>query len=224
MRPDAPHRSGTFVNRLLIAFGLACLLFCTLAVAQSAIYQRKAKAEIIERISAHRLDGPASVSPTPAPASNRIPDVARPLVEGELIGRVDIPRLKLSAAVAEGDDNATLGKAVGHLPDTPLPWLRRGNVGLAAHRDGLFRALKNIRMDDEVRVVTPRGEYFYRVRNTRIVNPEDVWVLAPTPKPTVTLITCYPFSFVGHAPQRFIVQAELVGGVEGSVVKGAVIQ
>jgi hypothetical protein len=62
--------------------------------------------------------------------------------------------------VAEGDDNATLGKAVGHLPDTPLPWLRRGNVGLAAHRDGLFRALKNIRMDDEVRVITARGEYF----------------------------------------------------------------
>ena len=79
-------------------------------------------------------------------------------------------------------------------------------------------------MDDDVRVVTARGEYFYRVRKTRIVNPEDVWVLAPTPKPTVTLITCYPFSYVGHAPQRFIVQAELVGGVEGSVVKGAVLQ
>jgi len=214
MRPDAPHRSGTFVNRLLIAFGLACLLFCTLAVAQSAIYQRKAKAEIDQRISAHRLDAPAILSPKPA----------RPLVEGELIGRVDIPRLKLSAAVAEGDDNATLGKAVGHLPDTPLPWHRGGNVGLAAHRDGLFSALKNIRMDDEVRVVTPRGEYFYRVRKTRIVNPEDVWVLAPTPTPSVTLITCYPFSYVGHAPQRFIVQAELVGAVEGSVVKGAVIQ
>jgi sortase A len=214
MRLDVPHRSRTLVNRLLIAFGLACLLFYTFAVAQSAIYQRKAKAEIDQRISAHRLDAPAILSPKPA----------RPLVEGELIGRVDIPRLKLSAAVAEGDDNATLGKAVGHLPDTPLPWHRRGNVGLAAHRDGLFSALKNIRMDDEVRLVTPRGEYSYRVRNTRIVNPEDVWVLAPTDKPTVTLITCYPFSYVGHAPQRFIVQAELVGAVEGSVVKGAVLQ
>jgi len=224
MLPDAPRRSGTIVTRLLIAFGLGCLVFYTFAVAQSAIYQRKAKAEINEKISARRLDEPASVSSNPAVTANRIPDAPRPLAEGELIGRVDIPRLKLSAAVAEGDDNATLGKAVGHLPDTPLPWQRRGNVGLAAHRDGLFRALKNIRMDDEVRVITARGEYFYRVRNTRIVNPEDVWVLAPTPKPTVTLITCYPFSFVGHAPQRFIVQAELVGGVEGSVVKGAVIQ
>jgi sortase A len=211
MRRDSTHRLRTVFDRLLIAFGLACLLFYALAVAESTIYQRKAKAEIKARTSAHTLD-------------TNIPEAARPLLEGELIGRVDIPRLRLSAAVAEGDDNATLGKAVGHLPDTPLPWQRRGNVGLAAHRDGLFRALKNIRMDDEVRVITPRGEYFYRVRNTRIVNPQDVWVLAPTSTPTVTLITCYPFSFIGHAPQRFIVQAELVGGVEGSVVKGAVIQ
>jgi sortase A len=212
------------VSRALIAFGLTCLTIYTLALAQTAMYQRKAKAQIDERISSRHLDAPPSTSSTPALATNSVPNAARPLVEGELIGRVDIPRLKLSAAVAEGDDNATLGKAVGHLPDTPLPWERWGNVGLAAHRDGLFRGLKNIRMDDEVRVVTPRGEYFYRVRKTRIVNPEDVWVLAPTPKPTVTLITCYPFSYVGHAPQRFIVQAELVGGVEGSVVKGAVLQ
>jgi LPXTG-site transpeptidase (sortase) family protein len=218
MRLDVAHMSGGgIVNRALIAFGVACLLIYALALSQTAMYQRKAKAEIDERISAHGLDAPSL-------ASNNIPYAARSLVEGELIGRVDIPRLKLSAAVAEGDDNATLGKAVGHLPDTPLPWQRRGNVGLAAHRDGLFRGLKNIRVDDEVRVVTPRGEYFYRVRKTRIVNPEDVWVLAPTPTPTVTLITCYPFSYVGHAPQRFIVQAELVGGVEGSVVKGAVLQ
>jgi sortase A len=218
MHRDARHRYGTLANRALIAFGLACLLFYTFALAHSAAYQRRAKAEIKDRIH------PTTVLSNTAASTTTIPDVARPLVEGELIGRLDIPRLQLSAAVAEGDDDATLGKAVGHLPDTPLPWQRHGNVGLAAHRDGLFRALKNIRMDDEVRVVTPRGEYFYRVRNTRIVNPEDVWVLAPTAKPTVTLITCYPFSFVGHAPQRFIVQAELVGGVEGSVVKGAVLQ
>jgi sortase A len=75
-------------------------------------------------------------------------------------------------------------------------------------------------MGDEVKVVTPRGEYSYRVSKTHIVDPDDVWVLAPTQTPTVTLITCYPFSYVGHAPQRFIVRAELVGGVEGSVLKG----
>ena len=216
MCADTPRASRVWLDRALIAFGLACLLFYATVTIQAAIYQRHAKAEIDQMISGrYAALSPAALATTPKPNVRR-------LEVGELIGRVDIPRLKLSAAVAEGDDNATLGRAVGHLPDTPLPWFRRGNVGLAAHRDGLFRALKDIRAGDEVKVVTPRGEYSYRVSKTLIVDPDDVWVLAPTQAPTVTLITCYPFSFVGHAPQRFIVRAELVGGVEGSVLKGVV--
>ena len=202
------------VHRGLMLFGTACLIVYGLATVQTWRYQRAAKAEVRQMVSAE----------WPAAVANKLPNVAKPLATGELIGRVDIPRLKLSAAVAEGDDDKTLGKAVGHLPDTPLPWHRSGNVGLAAHRDGLFRALGKIRLDDEVRVVTPRGEYHYRVRKTRIVNPDDVWVLAPTRTPTVTLITCYPFSFVGNAPQRFVVQAELVGDVAGSVLTGSVVR
>ena len=216
MRAEIAQAHHHWVDRALVAFGLACLLFYGVVTLQTAIYQRNAKADIDQMISAHHAVAPSVL--------RRMPDVTRPLVTGELIGRVDIPRLKLSAAVAEGDDTATLGKAVGHLPDTPLPWQRRGNVGLAAHRDGLFRGLKDIRLDDEVRVVTPRGEFSYRVRKTHIVNPGDVWVLAPTPRPSVTLITCYPFSFIGNAPQRFIVQAELVGGIEGTALKGSVPQ
>jgi sortase A len=217
MCADTPRASRVWLDRALIAFGLACLLFYATVTIQAALYQRNAKAEVDQMISGrYAALSPAALGTTPKP------NVVRRLAVGELIGRVDIPRLKLSAAVAEGDDNATLGKAVGHLPDTPLPWFRRGNVGLAAHRDGLFRALKDIRVGDEVKVVTPRGEYSYRVSKTHIVNPDDVWVLAPTQTPSVTLITCYPFSFVGHAPQRFIVRAELVGGVEGSVLKGVV--
>jgi sortase A len=204
-----------WLNRALIGFGLGCLLFYATVTIQAAVYQRNAKAEIEQMISARPAATPATaIAVSPAPLKRLAP--------GELIGRVDIPRLSLSAAVAEGDDDATLGKAVGHLSDTPLPWHRRGNVGLAAHRDGLFRRLKDIKMGDEVRLVTTRGEYLYRVRKTHIVDPKDVWVLAPTATPTVTLITCYPFSYIGHAPQRFIVQAELVGGVEGAVLKGSV--
>jgi sortase A len=216
MRADAAGaaRPSRWLGRALIAFGLACLLFYATVTIQAAIYQRKAKAAIDQMISAH--------SAAPATPLGRMPTVAIPLVPGELIGRVDVPRLNLSAAVAEGDDDATLGKAVGHLPDTPLPWHQHGNVGLAAHRDGLFRKLKDIRMGDEVKVVTARGEYSYRVRKTQIVDPKNVGVLAPGPKPSVTLITCYPFSFVGNAPQRFIVQADLVGSVEGAVLKGSV--
>ena len=206
-------RGRVWLYRGLIALGVACLITYGLFTLRTAQYQRKAKADLEEMITVQR-----------PPENFEQPPDSKPLETGELIGRVDIPRLKLSAAVAEGDDDKTLGKAVGHLPDTPLPWERRGNVGLAAHRDGLFRRLEQIRLEDEVRVVTPRGEYHYRVKKTRIVDPDDVWVLAPTDRPTVTLITCYPFSFVGNAPQRFIVQAELVGQVAGSVLRGSVVQ
>ena len=206
-------RGRVWLYRGLIAFGLACLISYGLFMLRTAQYQREAKADLEEMLTADR----------PPETINKLPDL-KPLETGELIGRVDIPRLKLSAAVAEGDDNKTLGKAVGHLPDTPLPWERRGNVGLAAHRDGLFRRLEKIRLEDDVRVVTRRGEYHYRVKKTHIVDPDDVWVLAPTATPTVTLITCYPFSFVGNAPQRFIVQAELVGQVTGAVLTGSVVK
>jgi sortase A len=176
-------------------------------------YQREAKVRVEKMVTMER----------PPEVRELLPDVSR-LQTGEIIGRVDIPRLRLSAAVAEGDDEKTLRKAVGHLPDTPLPWQRQGNVGLAAHRDGLFKPLEKIRTNDEVRVVTSRGEYHYRVTKTQVVDPDDVWVLAPTPTPTMTLITCFPFSFVGNAPRRFIVQAELVGHVSGSVLTGTVVQ
>lgn len=213
---NVERRRGVRVwfNSALIAFGLACLIFYSAVTVHTWRYQRAAKMQVEQMISIDRT----------AAVLEHVPNVTAPLKRGEIIGRVDIPRLKLSAAVAEGDDDKTLGNAVGHLPDTPLPWHRRGNVALAAHRDGLFRRLEKIRLEDEVRVVTPRGEYHYRVKQTRIVDPDDVWVIAPTEAPTVTLITCYPFSFVGNAPQRFVVQAEMIGYVAGSVLKGSVIQ
>lgn len=203
-----------WLSRALLALGLACLIVYSVATVHTWRYQRAAKSQVDKMISIER----------PAAVRAEMPAVSKPLAAGDVIGRVDIPRLKLSAAVAEGDDERTLGKAVGHLPDTPLPWQRRGNVALAAHRDGLFRKLEKIRLDDDVRIVTPRGEYHYRVKKTHIVDPDDVWVIAPTATPTITLITCYPFSFVGNAPRRFIVQAELVGHVAGSVLTGSVIQ
>jgi sortase A len=234
---ETAHRGPghRWFDRVLIAFGLACLLFYAFFTAQTAIYQHQAKAEIDRIIAARNA---VSSSPTPPPAapapaeatesptmSRRAPAVVNlaPLARGSVIGRVDVPRLKLSAAIAEGDDDSTLGKAVGHLPDTPLPWQQAGNAAFAAHRDGLFRPLKDIRVDDEVNVVTARGEFRYRVTKTQVVNPEDVWVLAPTKTATLTLITCYPFSFVGHAPKRFIVQAErVIPALAGSALKGTV--
>ncbi len=122
---------------------------------------------------------------------------------------LDIPRLKLSSAVISGDDAEVLDVAVGHLPDTPKPW-EGGNSALAAHRDGLFRPLRRIRVGDELRVRSQHGEFMYRVRETKIVAPDDLSVLAPTDTPSLTLITCYPFNFIGSAPKRFIVHADRV--------------
>ena len=126
-----------------------------------------------------------------------------------MLAILDIPRLNLSTPVLSGDDAVTLDVAVGHLPDTPLPW-EVGNSALAAHRDGLFRPLRDIRVGDGVRLRTQRGDFTYRVRETKIVMPDDLSVLAPTDDHTLTLITCYPFNFVGNAPKRFIVHADRV--------------
>ena len=209
-------RWSVWISRALVAVGLACLVLYSVVTVYTWGYQRAAKSRVEQMISIER--------PAAAAVREYVPDVSKPLKTGEIIGRVDIPRLRLSAAVAEGDDDKTLGNAVGHLPDTPLPWHRRGNVALAAHRDGLFRSLEGVRLNDDVRVVTSRGEFHYRVTKTHIVDPDDVWVIAPTDTPTITLITCYPFTFIGNAPRRFIVKAELVEDLGGSVLKGSVVR
>ena len=127
--------------------------------------------------------------------------------QGGLLGMLDVPRLKFSTPVIEGDDSRTLKRAVGHLPDTPLPW-EDGNSAVAGHRDGLFRPLKDVRVGDEIRFRTTRDEFRYKVTRTTIVEPDDVSVLDRQEQSGLTLITCYPFYYVGAAPQRFVVHAE----------------
>jgi len=131
--------------------------------------------------------------------------------EGSLVGRVEIPRLGVSAIILEGVESSTLRRGVGHIPDTPLPG-SSGNVGLAAHRDSFFRALRDIRKNDTVKVKTLAGTYRYQVEWTRVVEPEQTEVLAAdiAAGPELTLVTCYPFNYVGSAPHRFIVRARQV--------------
>jgi len=126
---------------------------------------------------------------------------------GRPIGLLEIPRLGLSSVVVEGDDAAALLLGVGHLSDTPLPW-HDGNSVFAAHRDTFFRPLAGIRKNDVIRFSTAGAELEYVVKETRIVASTDVGVLDPTPAATLTLITCYPFHYIGPAPDRFIVRAE----------------
>jgi sortase A len=128
---------------------------------------------------------------------------------GKPIGVLEIPRLGLSSVVIEGDEAAALVLGVGHLADTPMPWTR-GNSVFAAHRDTFFRPLEHIRRNDIIRFASADGDLEYRVLATKIVASTDVDVLAPTSTSTLTLITCYPFTYIGPAPQRFIVTAERV--------------
>jgi len=139
-------------------------------------------------------------------------DDARAVPErGALIGRVEVPRLAVSALAREGADEQTFSRAVGHVPDTALPG-EAGNAAFAGHRDTFFRRLKHVRAGDEIVVTTPNGRYQYVVRETRVVKPSDVWVLDPTAEPTLTLVTCYPFdALVPGGPLRYVVVAEADG-------------
>jgi len=124
-----------------------------------------------------------------------------------LIGRIEVQRLSLSVIVVEGTDTATLRHAAGHIVGTGFPG-QSGNIGVAGHRDTFFRPLKNIQRDDIITLTTLGGECRYRVVSTKVVRPESVDVLAPDGNEILTLVTCYPFHFVGSAPNRFIVRAE----------------
>jgi sortase A len=128
--------------------------------------------------------------------------------EGSTLGRIEISSIGLTAMILEGADEGTLQRAVGHIRGTPLPG-QQGNVALAGHRDTFFRELRKIRVNDEITLTTLIGSYRYRVDSTKVVKPEETEVLEDDGD-IVTLVTCYPFNFVGSAPRRFIVRARRV--------------
>jgi sortase A len=143
-------------------------------------------------------------------AENRVP-----------LGVLRIPTIRLEAPLFDGTDDATLNYAVGRIAGTARPG-EPGNIAIAGHRDGFFRGLKDVRVGDAIELRTPQGTDTYVVDRLQIVSPKDVSVLRPTDVPSLTLVTCYPFYFVGSAPQRYIVTAsltrEIQGGAENSVL------
>jgi sortase A len=124
-------------------------------------------------------------------------------------GRIEIARIGLDAAIREGIDAHTLNIAVGHVPGTARPG-DRGNVVLTGHRDSFFRLLRKVRAGDTVRVLWDEGPVLYLVESTSVVDRDAIEVMHPTAGHTLTLITCYPFGFIGRAPQRFIVRARQI--------------
>jgi sortase A len=127
---------------------------------------------------------------------------------GGVVGRLEIPRLSLSTVVFEGADEDVLERGAGHVPGSALPG-DRGNTVVAAHRDTFFRPLRGIRTGDLVKIHTPLKDNVYVVKSARVVEPDEVSVLKPTREPALTLITCYPFRYIGPAPERFVVRAVL---------------
>jgi sortase A len=186
----------------LFVCGILLLSYCGFVVVDSWLFQRRANQDLDRLLSDRRAA--SEVAP-----KLESPKVAPALADDELIGRIEIARLALSVAVVEGVDKVELRHAVGHIPGTALPG-DAGNVGLAAHRDTFFSPLKDVKVQDEIQVSTVHGNFKYQVVSLKVVNPEDVGVLAPSGENVLTLVTCYPFYFVGPAPKRWIVRAKQV--------------
>lgn len=132
-----------------------------------------------------------------------------PLANGTPLADLSIPRLHLSAVVLQGSDDDTLRVGLGHIEHTALPG-EAGNVAIAGHRDTFFRPLRNVQVGDDIFLDTPEERLHYLVSSLRVVGPNEVSVLEPTDDPTLTLVTCYPFWLLGHAPDRFVVRATRV--------------
>jgi len=192
-------------QRALFAGGVLLLGYCGFALTDAWLFQRRASRDLDRQLRDRRAASERTRQPESAASPKGTPAVAA----GGLIGRMEIPRLLLSVVVVEGVDKTSLRRAVGHIPGTALPG-EAGNVGLARHRDTFFRPLKDLKIRDEVQFSTLKGTFKYQVVSLRIVEPDTVGVLAPSGENVLTLVTCYPFYYVGPAPKRWIVRARQV--------------
>jgi sortase A len=194
-----------WLERILLAAGVALAAWCIAVLVEAHFTNTlppppvKVTMQVADEGERGRLESGSSTTESR--------HVAPPT--GTMIGKLEAPTLHITTTVLEGSDDATLRRASGHIEDTPLPG-DVGNVGIAGHRDTVFRPLKRAKAGDPLVLTTVDRVFRYQITRTFIVDPDDVYVLDPTPKATLTLVTCYPFEYVGHAPRRFIVKADLV--------------
>ena len=187
-----------WLERFLLAMGLGLGVWSALVLIEARHISRMPIPET-------RRTLPGEEAPGGSAASASVHRVA----PGEWVARLEAPSIQLAATVLEGTDDATLRRGAGHIEYTPLPG-EPGNVGIAGHRDTTFRPVRHISIGDVLTLTTAELELRYRVVRTQVVDPDAVHVLDPTSEPTLTLVTCYPFNFIGPAPQRFIVHAALI--------------
>jgi len=177
---------------VFVSVGVIALGYVAFATLDARLFQARAK---------HALDGQVQTQQEPGVSSP-----LAPAKEGDVLGRIDIPRLGLSVAILKGTSSRILRLGAGHIAGTALPG-EPGNSGIAGHRDTFFRPLKDIQQNDQIQVQTATGVSRYQVDWFKIVGPRDIDVLAPSSESTLTLVTCYPFYYVGPAPKRFVVHA-----------------
>ena len=191
-----------WLERMFLLAGAAALIWCGFILADSAIAQRNAHYALeIARAVDQFTRAPAEAADVPAPRQQ--------VDAGSAIAALSIPRVQLATIVLHGTDAYTLQHGPGHLERTAFPG-ETGNSVIAGHRDSFFRPLRHIRLGDDIFLDTIGGQFHYRVTSIRVVGPRDVSVVATTSEEVLTLITCYPFWVLGHAPDRFIVRATRV--------------
>jgi sortase A len=216
--PSGAIRGFSKPERVLLFFGILLVSVYVSNRVYSAIYSQAS----VQSFWAHQTS-PATLAEVQSKQSSGTPDFRlwsekriesyRASLAANVsppLGVLEISALQLRVPILEGTDDLTLDRAVGHIPGTG-PLGGDGNTGIAGHRDGFFRVLKDIRVGQTIDVYTQRGRSRYVVDEMQIVSPDDVSVLAPRAKPTLTLVTCYPFYFVGSAPKRYIVHATVTG-------------
>lgn len=191
-----PRTAMRFAQYGFLAISIGALAYCAEAWWRARLYQQRETRDFNRELAGKNGARPP----------RRIRQAATLPREGGLVGRLEIPRVGISVMVVEGVEADDLERAAGHIPGTALPG-QRGNVGIAAHRDTYFRPLAKIHSGDAMTLETLDGLYRYQVVSTQIVRPENVAVLYPTGRDALTLVTCYPFHYVGPAPMRFIVRA-----------------
>ena len=189
--PASARRVMRWASRVLAIAGCAAIGYAGFFYLDGIAYQS---------FNVQDLEKPTLGDTETQPLVKVIARQAKPL------GTVAIPRLGLSVAVSEGTGNAALRRGAGHISGTALPG-SQGNVGIAGHRDTFFRPLRRIRTGDVITLTTRDGGARYVVEWAKVVAPSDVSVLKPTDDGALTLVTCYPFNFIGRAPERFIVRA-----------------
>jgi len=182
----------SWIRHFFLLIGVLLLSYVALVLVHARLYQHNALNTLDQQIHANAATAGTHAIPS--------------LKEGDVVGRILIPRINVTVAILQGTTPQTLRLGVGHIDGTPLPG-EAGNSGIAGHRDTFFRNLRDLRSGDTIQIQTVAGISNYKVDWLQIIDPKDTAILTPSKGSEITLVTCYPFHYIGSAPERFAAHA-----------------